>query len=196
MRYATIDSAGLPTGFYSDDVHVNIPADAVIISDDDWRAHISGDLRRWNGSVWEPYVPPPPPLADIKAQAKREVIQFADAMASRPDVAGIYPQAEKEGWATKLSAADAYIAGTASQLQTDMLTTEANIVGVTVDQLAQTIVQRAAWFTKVNATIAGLRQKAFAGIDAAVDAAGVDAVLQQMRQEAEQALADLLAQKP
>ena len=77
-----------------------------------------------------------------------------------------------------------------------MLATEAAIVGTTVDQLAQSIVAKAAWFAKVNATISGMRQKAFAAIDAATDQAGVDAVLEQMKLDAEKALADLLAVKP
>jgi len=77
-----------------------------------------------------------------------------------------------------------------------MLATEANIVGITVDQLAQAIVAKAAWFAKVNATIAGMRQKAFAAIDAATTNDEVDAVLKQMKLDAEKALADLLAVKP
>ena len=148
----------------------------------------------WDGAQLLP--PPPPPLSDIQARAKAEVIAFADQIASRPDVAGAYPQSEKEGWATKLAAAEAHLAGSASQMQTDMLTTEASIVGITVDKLAQSIVAKAAWFAKVNATIAGMRQKAFAAIDAATDQAGVDAVLEQMKLDAELALADLLASKP
>ena len=197
MKYAQTDTNGTPTAFYDKAVHGDkIPADAIQIDDADWQAHISGDLRQWDGSAWVPYVPPPPPLPDIQARAKAEVIAFADTIASRPDVAGAYPQSEKEGWATKLAAAEAHLAGSASQMQTDMLTTEANIVGITVDQLAQAIVAKAAWFSKVNATIAGMRQKAFAAIDAATDQAGIDAVLGQMKVDAEKALADLLASKP
>ena len=148
----------------------------------------------WDGSQLIP--PPPPPLSDIQARAKAEVIAFADQIASRPDIAGAYPQSEKEGWATKLAAAEAHLAGTASQMQTDTLATEANIVGITVDQLAQAIVVKAAWFAKVNATISGMRQKAFALIDAATTNDEVDAVLAQMKLDAEKALADLLAVKP
>lgn len=132
----------------------------------------------------------------LKNYYRSEIIAFADEIASRPDVAGAYPQSEKEGWPTKLAAAEAHLAGSASQMQTDMLMTEANIVGITVDQLAQAIVAKAAWFAKVNATISGMRQKAFAAIDAATDQAGVDAVLEQMKLDAEKALADLLASKP
>ena len=139
---------------------------------------------------------PPIPLAEKKKEAIREVKSFADVVANRPDVAGLYPQSEKEGWPTKLAAAEAHLAGSASQMQTDMLTTEANIVGITVVQLAQAIVAKAAWFAKVNATIAGMRQKAFAAIDAATTNDEVDAVLAQMKLDAEKALADLLASKP
>ena len=148
----------------------------------------------WDGSQLFP--PPPPPLSDIQARAKAEVIAFADTIASRPNVAGAYPQSEKEGWATKLAAAEAHLAGSASQMQTDMLTTEASIVGIAVDQLTQTIVAKATWFAKINATISGMRQKAFAAIDAATSQEAINAILAQLKLDAEQALADLLSSKP
>jgi len=148
----------------------------------------------WDGQNLLPS--PPPPIEAVREAAKREVVAFADEIASRPDVAGTYPQSEKEGWPTKLEAARAHLAGTADQAQTDMLATEAGIVGVTVDQLAQVIVSKAAWFSKVNATISGMRQKAFAAIDAAPDQEAVEAVLEQLKLDAEKALADLLASKP
>ena len=68
----------------------------------------------WDGSQLLP--PPPPPLSDIQARAKAEVVVFADKIAKRPDVAGAYPQSEKEGWPTKLAAAEAHLAGSASPM--------------------------------------------------------------------------------
>lgn len=36
MKYAILDKNGLPTAFYSDDIHENIPADAIEITDEQW----------------------------------------------------------------------------------------------------------------------------------------------------------------
>ena len=72
-RYAIIDAKGLPQAFYADDIHEQIPTDAIMIPDADWQAHISGDLRRWDGQAWVPYTPPPPPLAEVQAQAEQQL---------------------------------------------------------------------------------------------------------------------------
>ena len=136
----------------------------------------------------------PDVLERKKVDAKEDVKRFAEDKTK--SLVANYPRVERDGWPTKLAAAEAHLAGTASQMQTDMLATEANIVGITVDQLAQTIVAKAAWFAKVNATISGMRQKAFVAIDAATDLAEVDVILEQMKLDAEKALADLLAVKP
>ncbi len=69
MKKSTIDNHGLPTGFYDDGIHGKaIPKEAIEISVKHWQAHISGDLRRWNGSAWEPYTPPFDPAAAAAAQ--------------------------------------------------------------------------------------------------------------------------------
>jgi hypothetical protein len=59
MKYATLDKNGLPTGFYSDDIHENIPTDAIEITDEQWIECInnSGARQFVNGTLGS-YVAP------------------------------------------------------------------------------------------------------------------------------------------
>ena len=59
MKYAEIDKNGVPVAFYADDIHDTIPQNAIEIPEADWEAHINDDLRRWDGTAWIPYTPPP-----------------------------------------------------------------------------------------------------------------------------------------
>lgn len=60
MKFATFID-GFPTAFYTDDIHQDIPQDAVQISDDEWQEFLNfPGLRKWeNGSII-PYDPPVP----------------------------------------------------------------------------------------------------------------------------------------
>jgi len=67
MKYAAIDNNGIPTAFYADDIHDQIPADAIPIPDADWQAHIGGNRRVWGGKAW---VAHKPSAAEQLAQAQ------------------------------------------------------------------------------------------------------------------------------
>jgi hypothetical protein len=56
-KFAKVDKAGNPIAFYVDDVHDQIPADAIPIPDADWQAHIDGKRKVWDGRAWFPYKP-------------------------------------------------------------------------------------------------------------------------------------------
>lgn len=68
MKYAVINDDGFPQSFYSEDVHGSrddpntlIPADAVEITDDQWRELLENQGRRkWQGGEVVEYEPPPP----------------------------------------------------------------------------------------------------------------------------------------
>jgi hypothetical protein len=53
MKYTILDANGLPTAFYSDDIHENIPADAIEITDEQWLECInnSGTRQFVNGTL-------------------------------------------------------------------------------------------------------------------------------------------------
>lgn len=76
QRFATIDADGRATGFYDDTVNPAIPADAIPVTDEVWRAWIADTHgQRWDGAALAPFVAPPralrvrsvPPVALRKA---------------------------------------------------------------------------------------------------------------------------------
>lgn len=51
MKYAVIDNKGFPLGFYSEDVHDDIPEEAIEITDEQWQEFLNHQgKRRWDGS--------------------------------------------------------------------------------------------------------------------------------------------------
>ena len=144
----------------------------------------------WNGSSLSPK--PSPPLLDIKNVAKESVRLYAETIGR--ELLSNYPEVEVQSWPVKVTAAEAHLAGTATQRQTDMLTAEANIVGVTIDQLANTIIAKAAVFEQAAAQIAGMRQKVYAQIDAATTEAEINTILKQAKIEADTLLTQIKAQ--
>ena len=60
-------------GFYDPKLHTQIPDSAIDISDADYQAHISGDLRQRVGDQWVPYTPPGPTIADLKLEKADEL---------------------------------------------------------------------------------------------------------------------------
>lgn len=101
--FATFDNAGLPTGFYNEDIHgplqlpvygevdedgtaeiigtkpnpdCGIPLDAVTLSDDQWRDLVTNaGRRRWDGATVVEYLPPPAPVTgeDVNAERQRRI---------------------------------------------------------------------------------------------------------------------------
>ena len=107
MKYALFDAEGLPTAFYTQDVHGPLEVDGernlaypdgtISITDDQWLDLISNQgKRRWTGVAVEPYEPPqPPPIVPSSAtklglkRALTEIGQWASvkaAIGSDPDL--------------------------------------------------------------------------------------------------------------
>lgn len=73
MKYAIFDGNGLPTAFYSPDVHGDdIPTEAIQITDEQWHEFIDNNgLRKWVAGEVADYVPPPPtppPVTSVSAR--------------------------------------------------------------------------------------------------------------------------------
>jgi len=47
MKYVVFNGAGNIAGFYTDDLHENIPSDAIPISEDQWIAYSSNGCRSY-----------------------------------------------------------------------------------------------------------------------------------------------------
>lgn len=86
MKYATFDANGLPTGFYSPDLHgeypgAGYPAGCIEITDAQWLEFTNNSgLRKWDGTKPVPYTPPTPapvvPSSCSKLGLKRAFVQL------------------------------------------------------------------------------------------------------------------------
>lgn len=89
MKFGAFDAEGFPLAFYSDDIHTDIPAEAVQITDEQWSEFINNQgLRRWvNGEVVVYDPPAPEPVAQriewgslIRAMTNEEASAFDAAV--------------------------------------------------------------------------------------------------------------------
>lgn len=80
MKYAKFSADGIPTAFYSSEINPIIPADAVSITDEQWREFINNPgSRKWDGSSVVPHTPVKSPeqiAAEESAAAKAVLAQI------------------------------------------------------------------------------------------------------------------------
>ena len=102
MMYSTVDAAGKPGGFYSTDGNgKNIPDSAIEISDEDWRAHLDGDFRKWNGEKWVAYKTSPLTAGQLREVYRNRITSALLEL----DLKRIRPSAEGDSaYLTKLNA--------------------------------------------------------------------------------------------
>ena len=176
-KYAVIDKQGIPTAFYSDDIHDQIPNGAIPIPDADWQAHISGDLRRWDGQQWVAYTPPLPPLADVQAQAEQQLNAMAEEQRKRwlPAPGQAITYWEKERQARNYAAAGYPASSVPPLVQAEV---DASGGTITAQQAADAIIAAADAARAALVAIERERRRGVLAIRAATDAAGVDAALQ------------------
>ena len=87
---------------------------------------------------------------------------------------GGVPAAEMASWSTKADRARAYLAGSASA----MIETEAQLRGITGEQMARTIVARSDAYEAIIAAVSGLRGVTQAAIEAAETPEAIEAVIE------------------
>ncbi len=77
QKYMRVSEEGFPNGFYSSEIHANIPEDAVKITYDQWQEFLNNHGRRkWvNGEVVN-YIPPPKPFSPETTIAKINSITY------------------------------------------------------------------------------------------------------------------------
>ncbi|HEV7255737.1 MAG TPA: hypothetical protein VGN97_21885 [Mesorhizobium sp.] len=128
-KFATFDQAGLPLGFYTEDIHGEaIPDEAVKITDQQWKAFLNNPgRRRWDGTHVVPYEPPaepdPVPAAITPLQARNGLRawgigkqQIAAFLAAIPDE--MEREAAEDAWeyATSIERSNPLIAACAAFL--------------------------------------------------------------------------------
>ena len=163
MRVLLIDSGEVANIANFDDDHVLV--EGQILADDFPFAQIG-----WSVVDGKPSAPPvlSVPLADTKASAKRQMVAWIDRLTDQLR-AGI-PRDEIASWPAKSAEARAFLANGAAA---PILQVEADLVGLTLTEVAATISARAALYETVVGAVAGIRRNTVAAIDAASDAEGV-----------------------
>ncbi|WP_392336539.1 hypothetical protein [Loktanella salsilacus] len=163
MRVLLIDGGEVANIANFDDDHVLV--EGQILADDFPFAEIGSAVV--DGT---PIALPPPsvPLADTKASAKRQMVAWIDQLTDQLR-SGI-PRDEVASWPAKAAEARAVLAGSTDAL---ILQVEADLVGLTLTEVAETISARAVLYETVVGAVAGIRRNTVAAIDAATDAGGV-----------------------
>jgi hypothetical protein len=165
-------------GFFAREIHGdNMPDDVVEISAEDHVALLAAQSEGFSivaGKDGVPVISPrvPPSIDQLRANAKGEMVAWIDRLTEqlRADI----PRDEIASWPAKSAEARAFLAnGTAAPI----LQVEADMVGLTLTEVAETIVARAALYEAVVGAVAGIRRNTAAAIDAATDAEGVASAL-------------------
>lgn len=99
---------------------------------------------------------------------------------------------ERDTWATKAVAAQAYMVGAATDSQIEMLTTEAAIVGEDVQVLVATVLGRAVVFNKLIGLASGLRRKGRSAVKACSTEEQLAATMEVVLQQSDAAVAAAL----
>jgi hypothetical protein len=86
MKYAILDANGLPMAFYSDDIHENIPVDAIEITDEQWFECINNQGARQfvNGELVK-LLTKAPTQEQLIQEAKSTVYTLLDQTAKQYD---------------------------------------------------------------------------------------------------------------
>jgi len=77
MKYTTLDNNGIPMAFYSDDIHTNIPKEAIEITDEQWLECINNQgQRKFVDGILTEYVYAPTKeellaIAEVEAKATK-----------------------------------------------------------------------------------------------------------------------------
>lgn len=154
-KQALFDTAGFPLAFYDTNMHAAIPADAVAITDQQWREFIDHPgARRWAGAAVVPYAWPP---ASVAAAASVRIAGINTECNQRlAAVTAAYPSSEIASWDKQELEARAYMADPAASVP--LITTLAQSRGLTVADLAARILAKADQYAVKAGAIIGRRQ--------------------------------------
>jgi hypothetical protein len=140
------------------------------------------------------WVPEKDPLDVAKEAAIEQVKAFADDVAARLTAA--YPKAEVDSWTEKKLQARALLAGEITAAEAILLSKEAEMLqavnpDLTVEALAQAVLDKASFYEAAVGTIAGMRGAVTARIQAASNVEEVRAVMVTAKEQADQILAGM-----
>lgn len=120
-------------------------------------------------------------LDEIKQEANQTVEQsHAEFLRNLTGNATIE---ERNTWQSKALACEAILNGTASEIQIEMIATEAQIVGEEIETLITKILTRYGSYQKLIGLVSGLKRKTQATIDQCTTKEQIDQVLEQSSQK-------------
>jgi hypothetical protein len=117
-------------------------------------------------------------LAFARRAAAVRTAELVDTYSRR--VTGDVAEVERSSWGTKADAARALLAGTATDVQRNMIAVEAQMTAVPPEALAKRVAEKAAAYQMLVAAMTGARISADRRIEAATDLAGVDLALSEL----------------
>lgn len=123
-------------------------------------------------------------LDEIKQEANQTVEQ-SHAQFLR-NLTGNATIEERDTWQAKALACEAISNNTASEIQTEMIATEAQIMGEEIETLITKILTRYGAYQKLIGLASGLKRKTQATIDQCTTKEQIDQVLEQSSQQADQ----------
>ena len=129
-----------------------------------------------------------PPLVEAQRAARARVVAYADAITAR--VTARYPATEVASWPTQAIEARAIKAG-AGAADAPLLSALAAAWGMTLAQIADVVLAKAAAYTAITAAVIQIRDAAMRAIDAAPDVATLEASLAAVRAQADAAAAQM-----
>lgn len=175
MKLATLNTEGLPTGFYDTEVHgSNIPSAAVPLSDEQWRECVDNAGNRKivvnseGSAVVELYVPPAPPAEIRRSRSKQEVDRSAGEARMRFVSPGYL--VEQEYREAETAARSWQDAGEPAGSVPSEVQVWSDATGMTPSAAAADIVQTGQAWRDVLAQVRAVRLQGKAAIDAAADA--------------------------
>lgn len=130
------------------------------------------------GGIIEPMMSATVRLAEQRQAARVHVNELHEAVLCR--LTENATQAERNTWAGKAAAVEAYINGTANTAQTALLNNEAQAMGETVQQQVDRIAAKSLAYHQVVGLVSGHRRKAIADLETAnsiVEIEGIVAAL-------------------
>ncbi len=79
QKYVLLDKKGFPKAFYDNEIHTDIPTEAIPITEQQWKEFIENQgKRKWDFEKNDVvvYEPPPPPLNELKQQKEKQLLQL------------------------------------------------------------------------------------------------------------------------
>jgi hypothetical protein len=156
MKYATLDTNGLPTAFYADDIHIRIPINAIAITDEQWSECLNNQgVRQFINGALVPYTAPVT-LEQAKATKLAEVTTaYNNAVYA---IAKDVDRFELASWTKQEDEARAYIAD--NTIATPLLNglVETRGLGEAVLALANKVIENADNYQKAYSAVLGTYQ--------------------------------------